>query len=320
MAVFAGSCTYDPNYWGASAYGGSGYGGGESSGSYGYGYGYGHGGSSFSTSFFISTGDSRWGYDPYCNAYYDYRRRCYYDPYLYGYYPYGYRPPVIVGVPHPHGYRRNYCPPPSRVTSITLVNYSQRERAYRSSNYSWAREVRQQEVRPSRGDGGRPGGMTRPSGGGSGGFFGGASRPAPEVRPAPSTGGSIFSRPGAGGVRPQGGLDRPSGGRPTSGASGLTRPSPPQTYQEAPVTTRPALRPSVQPDRSSMLRESGRLNERRARFEVPRGGAGPSAPLQANPVPQPRGGGESVPAPSAPPVREVRGLGEVPDGGRGRGR
>jgi hypothetical protein len=134
-AVFAlamGSCAYDPNY----AVGGS------YSTGYGGGYGDGYGNSGFSTSLFISTGDPRWGYDPYCYSYYDYRRRCYYDPYLYGYYPVGYRPPVIYGVPHPRGYSRSYCPPPSRVTNITLANYHNRENSYRNSTYSWARQVR----------------------------------------------------------------------------------------------------------------------------------------------------------------------------------
>jgi len=133
-ALALSSCAYDPYYGGSSA----------SYSSYGHGYGY--GGSSFSTSIFVSTGDPRWGYDPYCRSYYDYRRRAYYDPYLYGYYPIGYRPPVIIGVPHPYGWRpgSHYCPPPSRVTNVTLVNYRDRESAYRNSNHSWARQVRQQ--------------------------------------------------------------------------------------------------------------------------------------------------------------------------------
>jgi len=138
------SCAYDP-YYGGSSGSYSSYGGG-------YGSGYGYGGSSFSTSLFVSTGNPRWGYDPYCRSYYDYNRRAYYDPYLYGYYPVGYRPPVIVGVPHPHGWLSGsrYCPPPSRVNNITLVNYRNRESAYRSSNHSWARQVHQQPSRDSR--------------------------------------------------------------------------------------------------------------------------------------------------------------------------
>jgi len=138
LALALGSCAYDPNYMAGGAYS-SGYEGGP-----GYGEGYGYGGSGFSTSLFIGTGDPRWGYDPYCYCYYDYQRRCYYDPYLYGYYPSGYRPMVVVGVPHPYGYNRSFCPPPSRVTSLTLSNYHNREGAYRGSNYGWAHQVRQQ--------------------------------------------------------------------------------------------------------------------------------------------------------------------------------
>jgi len=127
------SCAYDPYY---TSVGGS-Y-------SSGYGQGYGYGGSNFSTSLFVSTGDPRWGYDPNCYSYYDYRSRRYYDPYLYGYYPVGYRPAVVVGVPHPHGWRpgRSYCPPPRTVRNVTVVNYQNRESAYRKSNYSWAKQVR----------------------------------------------------------------------------------------------------------------------------------------------------------------------------------
>jgi len=138
FALALGSCAYDPNYAVGGAYGG-GYGGG-----YGYGEGYGYGNSGFSTALFVSTGDPRWGYDPSCYCYYDYHRRCYYDPYLYGYYPMGYRPVVVVGVPHPYGYSRTFCPPPSRVTSITLNNYRNREAAYRNTSYSWAHQVHQQ--------------------------------------------------------------------------------------------------------------------------------------------------------------------------------
>ncbi len=116
--------------------------------SVGYGEGYGYGGRSFSTSFFISTGDSRWGYDPGCHSYYDYHRRCYYDPYLNGYYPVGYRPVFVYGTPHPYGWSpsRNTIRPPSRVTNITISNYRDRESSYRSSNYSWSKQV---EQRPS---------------------------------------------------------------------------------------------------------------------------------------------------------------------------
>ncbi len=142
-ALIVTSCAYDPYYSSAGS-------------SYGYGDGYGYGNSSFSTSVFVSTGDPRWGYDPTCYSYYDYQRRAYYDPYLYGYYPVGYRPPLVYGVPHPHGWRpgSRYCPPPSRVRSTNLSNYRQRDDLYRRSNYSWANQVRQRDSGgPSR-DGG----------------------------------------------------------------------------------------------------------------------------------------------------------------------
>jgi len=133
LALGISSCAYDPYYGGGNT---------RSSVAVGYGYGHGYGGSSFSTSIFWSTGDSRWGYDPYVRSYYDFHRRAYYDPYLYGYYPVGYRPPILVGVPHPVGYRHGYCPPPRRVTNVTVVNYRNRESAYRSTNHNWARNVR----------------------------------------------------------------------------------------------------------------------------------------------------------------------------------
>ena len=131
-----GSCAYDPNYAVGGAYS-AGYGGGGAM--YGEGYGYGYSG--FSTTMFVGTGDPRWGYDPYCNAYYDYNRRCYYDPYLYGYYPMGYRPVLVVGVPHPYGYRHNFCPPPTHVRTVTLANYNNRASLYHNSSYSWAHSV-----------------------------------------------------------------------------------------------------------------------------------------------------------------------------------
>lgn len=143
------SCAYDPYYTsvGGSYSSGYGYGAG-----YGYGDGYGYGNSNFSTSLFVSTGNPQWGYDPYCYSYYDYRRRCYYDPYLYGYYPIGYRPPVIIGCPHPYGWRpgHGYCPPPHQVRNVTVVNYRNRESAYRNSNYGWAKQIRQQPLSQGR--------------------------------------------------------------------------------------------------------------------------------------------------------------------------
>ncbi len=129
-ALAVSSCAYDPYY--SSSYGG------------GYGDGYGYGGSGFSTSYFVSTGNTRWGYDPYAGAYYDYTRRCYYDPYLNGYYPSGYRPRYVTGAPHPHGWSRgsNYCAPPSNVRSYNLTNYRDRSERYRSLGQSWSGNVR----------------------------------------------------------------------------------------------------------------------------------------------------------------------------------
>lgn len=153
------SCAYDPYY---SSVGGS-YSSGYSSG---YGEGYGYGGSNFSTSLFVTTGDPRWGYDPGCHSYYDYRSRRYYDPYLYGYYPVGYRPVMVYGAPHPYGWQpgRSYCPPPRTVRNVTVVNYQNRESAYRNSDYSWAKKVhsqpsthhRTQRQEPSRSSYGSP--------------------------------------------------------------------------------------------------------------------------------------------------------------------
>lgn len=122
------SCYYDPYFTSV----GTTYGGTYSSSSGYYG-----GGGSYSSSVFISTGNSEWGYDPNCYSYYNYRRRCYYDPYLNGFYPVGYRPPVFAGCVHPHGWRpgSSYCPPPHRVSNITIVNYRNRESAYRSAGY-----------------------------------------------------------------------------------------------------------------------------------------------------------------------------------------
>ena len=147
VSLAISSCAYDPYYSSAGGYYSTGYGG--------YGDGYGYGGSNFSTSFFVSTGDPGWGYDPYTYCYYDYRSRRYYDPYLYGYYPVGYRPYALYGVPHPHGWRpgHGYCPPPQTVRNVTVVNYRNRESAYRNTDYSWARQVRQQPVRSNTRDG-----------------------------------------------------------------------------------------------------------------------------------------------------------------------
>lgn len=141
IAAAASSCAYDPYYTSSSI-----------SYSSGYGDGYGYGGSGFTTTYFVSTGDPRWGYDPYCHSYYDYRSRRYYDPYLYGYYPVGYRPVAVVGVPHPYGWRQGsrHCPPPRVVKNVTVVNYRDREAAYRRSHYSWAGNVRRMDTPESR--------------------------------------------------------------------------------------------------------------------------------------------------------------------------
>ncbi len=206
------SCYYDP-YYGGTAVGGS-Y-------SSGYGDGYGYGGSSFNTSVFVSTGNPRWGYDPYCYSYYDYHRRCYYDPYLHGYYPVGYRPPVIVGVPHPYGYRRGYCPPPTYVKNVTVRNYRNRVDEYRGTNYGWARQVRQkpaeygrvQDSHPSRQTYTRPNTATRPSRN-----DGGYRRPDTATRPSyqPSgQGRKNTTRNNSSGVKP--GNREQQGGRLPSG-------------------------------------------------------------------------------------------------------
>ena len=125
-ALAFSSCAYDPYYSG------------------GYGDGYGYGRSGFSTSYFVSTGSSRWAYDPYAGAYYDNNRRCYYDPYLNGYYPVGYRPRYVRGAPHPRGWSRggSYCPPPSNIRSHSLTNYRNRSDRYRSLGRSWSGNVK----------------------------------------------------------------------------------------------------------------------------------------------------------------------------------
>jgi hypothetical protein len=183
-ALSFSSCAYDPYY---TSVGGS-Y-------SSGYGDGYGYGGSNFTSSVFVSTGDARWGYDPYCYSYYDYNRRCYYDPYLNGYYPVGYRPPVVVGVPHPHDWHpgREYCPPPTYVRNTTVVNYRNREDLYRRTNYDWAPQVRR----------------------------GPYSAGAADRRP---TGNAYDQRPSANDRRPSAYDQRSSSGRPTVNQGGSQRP------------------------------------------------------------------------------------------------
>jgi hypothetical protein len=191
IALGSTSCYYDPAYSTTSV------GGSYSSGAYGDGYGY--GGSSFSTSVFVSTGDPRWGYDPYCYSYYDYSSRRYYDPYLNGYYPIGYRPPVVYGVPHPGGWRpgHGYCPPPRYVSRGYVSDYRNREGRYRNSDYRWAKQVHQRpegnHVQGQRPQGGnryqqndrqsdtRPNNYNRPSGNSS---RPSSSRPSTSSRPS----------------------------------------------------------------------------------------------------------------------------------------
>ncbi len=135
-AVAVSSCAYDPYYSGSSYSSGPAY-------SSGYGSGYGYGSRNFTTTYFVSTGHSRWGYDPYARCYYDYSRRCYYDPYLSGYYPVGYRPRYVHGAPHPHSWSSGsrYIAPPSRIHDHRLNNYQNRSEQYRSLNTDWSRNV-----------------------------------------------------------------------------------------------------------------------------------------------------------------------------------
>ncbi len=144
-AIGFSSCAYDPYYSGGSV------GGSYSSGGYGDGYGY--GGSSFSTSVFVGTGDSRWGYDPSCYSYYDYRSRRYYDPYLNGYYPVGYRPSYVYGASHPYGWNPGdrYLSPPRNFSNREITNYRDRAERYRESGYSRGQVQRQQPRQESRG-------------------------------------------------------------------------------------------------------------------------------------------------------------------------
>lgn len=207
-ALAVSSCAYDPYYSGTSYSGG-------------YGNGYGYGGSNFSTSYFVSTGNSRWAYDPYAACYYDYTRRAYYDPHIYGYYPVGYRPRCVVGAPHPYGWSRgsNYCPPPSRIRDYTIANYTDRAQSYSSLGRDWSRNVSVSG----------PTNQTRPGYGGheshDRGFYdsrgsGFAQRPD--------------SFPSRGGSFQMGGddLGRGSTGRGDSGRGGFSRENPRQTESQ----------------------------------------------------------------------------------------
>ncbi|MES2995840.1 MAG: hypothetical protein V4733_03425 [Verrucomicrobiota bacterium] len=146
-ALVTTSCYYDPAVYGSTGYVHSpSVHSAPANYSYGYGTGYGYGHPRFSTSFFVSTGDPRWGYDPYSYAYYDYHSHRYYDPYLSGYYPYGYRPYRVYGVPHVHGYRHGFAPPPRYIRNHLIVGYRDRIGAYQRSNYRWGRNVRSKPV------------------------------------------------------------------------------------------------------------------------------------------------------------------------------
>jgi hypothetical protein len=281
LALAVGSCAYDPNYTGG-AYG-AGYGG-----DYGYGEGYGYGYSGFSTALFVSTGDPRWGYDPYCHSYYDYGRRCYYDPYLYGYYPRGYRPVFISGVPHPHGYNRSYCPPPNRVRNYALPNYHNREQAYKHSDYAWAHQVRQprgdvrsqSQIQPPRPRTGTP-------------DYSGTRNPAPAPGGYPRTrSGSTYNN---------------GGGNPaTRRQSGL-----PSSYN-VPIQTTP-------PENSGRAMDSGRGRANSYQGAAQPRTSGPTPPPQAQRQgpPQAQRQGQlpqQQRADTPAPATRVRGLGEGKDG------
>jgi hypothetical protein len=280
-ALAVSSCAYDPYYSGTSY-----------SGSYGSGYGY--GGSNFSTSFFVSTGNPRWAYDPYAACYYDYTRRAYYDPYLYGYYPVGYRPRYVVGAPHPHGwYRgRNYCPPPTVIRNRTIDNYSNRAQSYRSLGRDWSRNVSVSAPtnQPRPGYGGRDShDRNYDSSRGSG---------APQrTDRVPSRGGSIQ----------RGEIDRTPSGRGQSGRSGANRQDPRQTVSQ----------PGFPMNRGEDRRggSAGGSPERQPRQQIERPSAPPQprmqrpAPRESSPANSERGGRSRSESPGPG--------GESP--GRGRG-
>lgn len=254
VAVLAvSSCAYDPYYSGTSY-------------SAGYGQGYGYGSSSFSTSVFVSTGNPRWGYDPYAGSYYDYTRRAYYDPYLYGYYPVGYRPRYVVGAPHPGGWTRgrSYCPPPTRIRNHTLNNYSNRAESYRSLGRDWSSDVRVNTTTDRRRDGYSGRESRQP------GFDGSRGSTFPRRQESfPSRGGS-FQR--SGNDRDRGSFNRgQSGGR--SFGSG-------NTSVMSPQPSIPSSRPSIRGGDSV-----NRLQERQVSPQVQ---LQPSPRVQRPAPPQPR--------------------------------
>ena len=293
-ALAVSSCAYDPYYSGSSYSSGG-----------GYGSGYGYGNSSFSTSFFVSTGNPRWGYDPYAGSYYDYNRRCYYDPHLSGYYPTGYRPRYVHGSPHPHGWRRgrSSIAPPSRIRSHNLTNYQDRTSRYRGLGRDWSRNVRsapsgrnQRPVqswnqRPSSNQGGTFGGR-RGSGnytpsqrsGSRGGFRGNTSVTAPK-NPT-SRGRGSFGRGGAtqNSAARQQLMDRMKAARQQGGSRGSRK-----------VT--PQVQPQPRPQPRTAPRTAPRASPRASPRAAPQGGG--SGRGDTAPSGEGRGRG-----------RGVRGLGE----------
>ena len=261
------SCAYDP-YYASPSVGGS-Y-------STGYGDGYGYGGSSFSTSIFIGTGDSRWGYDPYSYSYYDYHRHCYYDPYLHGYYPVGYRPPVVYGVPHPYGWSpgRGHIRPPGRISHGTISNYRNRESSYRNSNYGWAGRVRQQapgtgrqqENAPSQRNYGPRDSDGRPDTGSSryGGAYGrdGAARnpgaPSARQSPVPQSPAPYTRREND--ARPTTRYNRPVTDAPPQTRQG-PRPEQYNRQQAPPSYSRQQAQPAAQPETQRGSRKDERKSQ-----------------------------------------------------------
>ncbi len=247
------SCAYDPYYTSTSVGG---------SYSTGYGDGYGYGGSGFNTSVFVSTGDPRWGYDPYNYSYYDYTRRSYYDPYLNGYYPIGYRPPIVVGVPHPHGWRpgRGYCPPPRYVTNRTVVNYRNRADAYRGTNYDWAPKVKQGSVSQGRVTAQRPDRNTsnqRPTTGSRPSVNqGGSSRPQSGARPPSSGSNRVQQTRGSSSTR------QSQGRLPSNYNTPVTRRD---SAQKQPATRTNSRQPQAQPQRQAAPRQESRGREEESR-------------------------------------------------------
>ncbi len=299
-ALAVSSCAYDPYYSGGSSYSGG-----------GFGSGYGYGNSGFSTSFFVSTGNPRWGYDPYAGAYYDYTRRCYYDPHLSGYYPTGYRPRYVYGSPHPHGWSRgrSYIAPPSRIRSYNLTNYRDRTSRYQNLGRDWSRNVR---TVPSGRDQ-RPVQFRdqRPDSGRSGNFTPGRDS------------GSRFGNPGSRGFdRSRDDADRSRGG--FRGNTSVTIPQIPSTRDRGSFE-----RSRIDSNSASRQQMMDRINQaRQMRSESSRPQMTPQ--IQRQPAPQPQvvprddgrrgggggfrgGGGGSSPAQSGEGRgrgRGVRGLGE----------